>query len=198
MSKFEHFVKCDKSHVYKVTPEALRHYNIENGEIVESWLAGKMNCFSEKPFNYELANICNISPGDTVKHNGILKTVCSDDILHSRFMGITLFGDSYSLGYEHVKRYIMAKTREGSLGSPNIYEEMNKAGVKINNWCSDLHVPVCKESTEILNRPEFSIHKKNATVFNCSMDNVPYYDIPFAHKPKNQSWIVRDGLPSSL
>ena len=42
-------------------------------------------------------HISLISAGDTVEHNGELKTVCGNNIKRG-FMGITLFGDSYRLG----------------------------------------------------------------------------------------------------
>lgn len=48
--------------------------------------------FTRKP-----VHIDTIRAGDTVEHNGVLKTVCPGD-LKSGFMGTTLFGDSYRLG----------------------------------------------------------------------------------------------------
>ena len=72
---------------------------------------------------------------------------------------------------------------------PDIYEEMKNAGVKISNHCSDLYVPVTAVSTEILNRLEFAINKRNSTRFICNIDGTPHYDIPFAFSPywKNKS-----------
>ena len=49
-------------------------------------------------------HISNIQPGDTVEHNGKLMTVCAKDIKRGGFMGTTLFGDSYRLGYLLVKK----------------------------------------------------------------------------------------------
>ncbi|MBA1203636.1 hypothetical protein G7009_18095 [Pseudomonas capeferrum] len=40
-----------------------------------------------------------IRSGDTVFHNGELRTVCNSDIKRGGFMGTSLFGDSYRLGY---------------------------------------------------------------------------------------------------
>lgn len=40
--------------------------------------------------------------GDTVLHNGVERTVCANDIKRCAFMGVTLFGDSYSLGHRPV------------------------------------------------------------------------------------------------
>lgn len=50
--------------------------------------------------NYETvtSHIDMIRPGDTVLHNGELRTVCKSDIKSGGFMGVTLFGDSYRLG----------------------------------------------------------------------------------------------------
>lgn len=43
-------------------------------------------------------HIGTIRSGDTIEHNGILKTVCAKDIKNAPFMGTTIFGDSYRLG----------------------------------------------------------------------------------------------------
>lgn len=50
--------------------------------------------------NYETVktHIDMIRSGDTVLHNGELRTVCNSDIKRGGFMGTTLFGDSYRLG----------------------------------------------------------------------------------------------------
>lgn len=55
--------------------------------------------------NYELVptHISLIRSGDTVLHNGEVKTVCSTDIKKDAFMGITIFGDSYRIGYKAVQ-----------------------------------------------------------------------------------------------
>ncbi|ESW38558.1 hypothetical protein O164_16955 [Pseudomonas taiwanensis SJ9] len=39
-----------------------------------------------------------IRAGDTVQHNGELRTVCKSDLKYGGFMGTSLFGDSYRLG----------------------------------------------------------------------------------------------------
>ena len=49
-------------------------------------------------------HISRIRSGDTIIHNGVLTTVCNNNIKSCKFMGITLFGDSYNLGYKLVKR----------------------------------------------------------------------------------------------
>lgn len=48
-------------------------------------------------------HIGDIRPGDTVSHNGCLRTVCRSDIKRG-FMGTTLFGDCYRLGHVPVDR----------------------------------------------------------------------------------------------
>jgi len=52
----------------------------------------------------ELVHISQIKQGDTVKHEGQLQTVSGNNIKHDKFMGTTLFGDSYSLGNKLVSR----------------------------------------------------------------------------------------------
>lgn len=53
--------------------------------------------------NYSIVgtHIKDIKQGDTVLHNNILTTVCNTNIKNG-FNGVTLFGDSYSLGQKRV------------------------------------------------------------------------------------------------
>ena len=43
-------------------------------------------------------HITDIKVGDTILHNGELKTVCANNIGRDPFMGVSLFGDSYRSG----------------------------------------------------------------------------------------------------
>lgn len=52
----------------------------------------------------EEVNIKDIRIGDAVLHEGYIRTVGANNLKHSDFMGITLWGDSYKLGYKLVKR----------------------------------------------------------------------------------------------
>ena len=56
--------------------------------------------------NLERVHINQIRVGDTVEHNGTLSTVCSHDLKHDRFIGVTLYGDSYQLGAKAVRRAV--------------------------------------------------------------------------------------------
>ncbi|EON1607173.1 hypothetical protein ACLN7E_004591 [Escherichia coli] len=56
----------------------------------------------ERNYRIEKRHINDIKPGDTVLRDGELWTVTSRDIKHDSFMGRTLFGDSYNLGYNLV------------------------------------------------------------------------------------------------
>ena len=49
-------------------------------------------------------HISEIQIGDAIRHNGEVKTVSNKDLRRSEFMGITIFGDSYNLGYKKVIR----------------------------------------------------------------------------------------------
>jgi hypothetical protein len=51
--------------------------------------------------NKKKVDIRSIKPGDTVIHNGEVKTVCPKDIKYNNG-DITLFGDSYKCGYVSV------------------------------------------------------------------------------------------------
>lgn len=44
-----------------------------------------------------------IKIGDTVIHNGELRTVGKETFGNDSFMGLTLWGDSYRLGYQKVE-----------------------------------------------------------------------------------------------
>jgi len=49
-------------------------------------------------------HITDIRSGDTILHYGVLKTVCKCNIKYNSGVGITLFGDSYNLGYKAVAK----------------------------------------------------------------------------------------------
>lgn len=44
-----------------------------------------------------------IKIGDTIMHNGELRTICKRAFSHDEFMGLLIFGDSYRLGYQLVE-----------------------------------------------------------------------------------------------
>ena len=54
-------------------------------------------------YSFKNVNIASIKAGDTIEHNSNIATVGRDDIKYSRFMGSTLFGDSYRCGHKPVK-----------------------------------------------------------------------------------------------
>ncbi len=51
-------------------------------------------------------HISTIHQGDTVIHNGKMKTVSGTDIKEGGFLGKTIFGDSYHSGYHLVTRVV--------------------------------------------------------------------------------------------
>ena len=55
-------------------------------------------------YNYttENVNISEIRGGDTIIHNGEMKTVSLNNIKRDSFIGKTLFGDSYHSGHKKV------------------------------------------------------------------------------------------------
>lgn len=53
------------------------------------------------------AHVSLIRPGDTVFHEGKVRTVCASNLKRDPFMGHTLFGDSYMIGYRPVHRVVM-------------------------------------------------------------------------------------------
>lgn len=48
-------------------------------------------------------HISEVKTGDTILHNGEVKTVSGNNIKCNPFIGKTLFGDSYNLGYKQVQ-----------------------------------------------------------------------------------------------
>lgn len=48
-------------------------------------------------------HISEVKAGDTILHNGEVKTVSGNNIKDNPFIGKTLFGDSYNLGYKQVQ-----------------------------------------------------------------------------------------------
>ena len=60
-------------------------------------------------YQSEYVHISSIVPGDTIRYNGHLKTVCKSDIKKSEFMGLTIFGDSFKLGYQLIEKINIQK-----------------------------------------------------------------------------------------
>ncbi len=58
------------------------------------------------PTNYvtEEVHISTIQPGDTIIHDGEMKTVSGTFIKKDGFMGTTIYGDSYRLGHKKVTK----------------------------------------------------------------------------------------------
>lgn len=55
-------------------------------------------------YTIEEVNISEIRAGDTVVHNGEIKTVCGNSLGNDPFMGVSLFGDSYHSGRKKVEK----------------------------------------------------------------------------------------------
>lgn len=49
-------------------------------------------------WDYEKVMVTDLLPGDTVKVNGELQTVCSSNLKYSSFMGWTFKGNAYPTG----------------------------------------------------------------------------------------------------
>lgn len=52
----------------------------------------------------ERVHITLIRVGDTIIRDGVEKTVSGTDLKKCRFMGVSIFGDTYNLGYKPVIR----------------------------------------------------------------------------------------------
>ena len=60
-------------------------------------------------YTTKLKDISEVRKGDTVIHNGVMKTISGTDIKINTFVGTTLFGDSYNNGYKKVTVVIFPK-----------------------------------------------------------------------------------------
>jgi len=62
-------------------------------------------------YNYttEEVHISTIKGGDTVIHDGHMRTVGFKNIKYCSFMGTSIFGDSYKIGRTLVKKVIFKK-----------------------------------------------------------------------------------------
>jgi len=49
-------------------------------------------------------HISSLRQGDIILHNGELKTVSGTDLKRDKFMGTSVFGDSYHAGHKPVKK----------------------------------------------------------------------------------------------
>lgn len=58
-------------------------------------------------------NIRDIRPGDTVIINGVMKTVCKNNIKRDPFLGVTLFGDCFNMGRTLIKKVIFPVYENG-------------------------------------------------------------------------------------
>lgn len=57
----------------------------------------------------ESVHISKIQVGDTVHHDGYLRTVSGNNLKRDSFIGTTLFGDSYRLGTIMVQKVVAWK-----------------------------------------------------------------------------------------
>lgn len=57
-------------------------------------------------YTIQKVNINTIVCGDTIIHEGKMRTVGKSNITNSTFMGKAIFGDSYKLGYKPVEKVI--------------------------------------------------------------------------------------------
>lgn len=60
-------------------------------------------------------HISQISVGDTIQHEGNLRTVNANHIKKDLFMGTTLFGDSYNLGSKTVAKVVAWTNAAGEI-----------------------------------------------------------------------------------
>jgi hypothetical protein len=60
-------------------------------------------------YTIEKDHIGNIRVGDTIIHNGEMKTVSGNNIKRDAFMGTSVFGDTYNSGCKPIQKVIFTK-----------------------------------------------------------------------------------------
>lgn len=61
-------------------------------------------------YDTQLVNKNDIQVGDIIIcKDGAMRTVCRNNIKYDSFMGLSIFGDTYRLGYEPVTKVINLK-----------------------------------------------------------------------------------------
>lgn len=61
-------------------------------------------------YDIQLVHKDDIEIGDVIIcADGKMRTVCRNNIKYDSFMGLSIFGDTYRLGYEKVKKVINLK-----------------------------------------------------------------------------------------
>ena len=110
ISKFKNFLNSFKSDLTDIKSQALQFQNI-NESLYGYALHGYDNVKATD------VHISQIKWGDTVIHNGEMKTVGKNDIKYDSFMGTSLFGDNYKSGTKLVKKidFIVPKNIDESV-----------------------------------------------------------------------------------
>lgn len=168
----------DKIEFSGITKSAIRNKitDLENRQVPERTVLLKMTDSAVVEYWFKnwlhpmLKHAVNQSPTDK---RGCSERVLNNDLKQDSLRFYENGQQNFNYTIDDIKLWL----------NPDIYEEMKKAGVKISNHCSDLYVPVNKTSTEILNRPEFEINKRNSTRFISNINGTPHYDIPFEFSP---------------
>ncbi len=61
----------------------------------------------------ENVHVSKITVGDTVIHNGEMRTVCRRTFSHDSFVGLMLWGDSYNMGRILIERVLFPRFYAG-------------------------------------------------------------------------------------
>lgn len=83
--------------------KTLRDSRNEQETMMKSTCSNGMEEFAFREMHVSLIRV-----GDTVFHDGKVRTVGRSDLKNDGFMGPTLFGDSYLLGLRPVLRLVMS------------------------------------------------------------------------------------------
>lgn len=62
-------------------------------------------------YRIKLVDVYAITVGDTIRHNGVLKTVSRSSVSYIKDVGLALFGDCYRLGHKKVEKAIIYQAK---------------------------------------------------------------------------------------
>lgn len=78
-------------------------------------------------FGIELVDKEEIKIGDAILcEDGKIRTVCKNSITNDSFMGKSIFGDCYNLGYKKVKKVIIKNPEERDKSLPYLDDDLER------------------------------------------------------------------------
>jgi hypothetical protein len=96
----------------------MKHIKLFNQINENKLISEQIVNYNGKDYNTEKIHIDLLRVGDTIVHNGEIKTISGNNLKRNTFMGTTVFGDSYHSGNKKVTRVLLdhkEQTNENNL-----------------------------------------------------------------------------------